>query len=172
MQLLRRYICAKKVQTLNLSTKKFHAKLSYEKSARKMLVKLTPGVKWKNTGELTANRRWRKFCRNRFFLPIPLALEDWLGMNFHWEDWWQLTTTCLEEHPPASDLKRKIKLMFWRSWETWINLHFSFGLENKCGNVKICWCRNKYAFPSLYLWKFWRVRDCIFPPGNPSFTHF
>jgi hypothetical protein len=31
----------KKVQTLNLSTKKFQAKLLYEKAARKMLVKST-----------------------------------------------------------------------------------------------------------------------------------
>ncbi len=43
LQLLRRYFCAKKVQTLNLSTKKLCAKLSYEKAARKMLVKLTTG---------------------------------------------------------------------------------------------------------------------------------
>jgi hypothetical protein len=43
VQLLRRYICAKKVQTLNLSTKKLCAKLSYEKAVHKMLVKLTPG---------------------------------------------------------------------------------------------------------------------------------
>jgi hypothetical protein len=32
----------KKVQTLNLSTKELGAKLSYEKAARKMLVKVTP----------------------------------------------------------------------------------------------------------------------------------
>jgi hypothetical protein len=38
---LRRYFCAKIVQTLNLSTKKICAKLSYEKAAHKMLVKLT-----------------------------------------------------------------------------------------------------------------------------------
>jgi hypothetical protein len=37
---LRRYLCAKKVQTFNLITKKLRAKLSYEKAARKMLVKL------------------------------------------------------------------------------------------------------------------------------------
>jgi hypothetical protein len=41
-------ICAnilapKKVQTLNVSTKNLRAKLLYEKAARKMLVKLTPG---------------------------------------------------------------------------------------------------------------------------------
>jgi hypothetical protein len=35
--------CAKKVQTLNLSTKKLCTKLSYEKAARIMLVKLTRG---------------------------------------------------------------------------------------------------------------------------------
>jgi hypothetical protein len=33
VQLLRRYFCAKKVQTLNLSTKKLREKLSYEKGA-------------------------------------------------------------------------------------------------------------------------------------------
>jgi hypothetical protein len=44
VQLLRQYFCAKKEQTLNLSTKKLRAKLSYEKAAHKMLVKLTPGV--------------------------------------------------------------------------------------------------------------------------------
>jgi hypothetical protein len=38
-QLLRRYLCAKKVQTLNLSTKKLRAKLLYEKAARIKLVK-------------------------------------------------------------------------------------------------------------------------------------
>jgi hypothetical protein len=41
-RLLRRYFCAKKVQTLNLNTKKFWAKHLYEKAARKTLVKLTP----------------------------------------------------------------------------------------------------------------------------------
>jgi hypothetical protein len=41
-RLLRRYSCAKKVRTLNLSTKKFCAKHSFVKAARKMLVKLTP----------------------------------------------------------------------------------------------------------------------------------
>ncbi len=44
VQLLRRYFCAKKVQTLNLSTKKLGAKLSYKKAARIMLVKLTPDL--------------------------------------------------------------------------------------------------------------------------------
>jgi hypothetical protein len=34
----------KKVQTKNVSTKKLCAKLWYEKAARKMLVKLTPGI--------------------------------------------------------------------------------------------------------------------------------
>ncbi len=46
MQLLRRYFCAKKVQTLNLSKQK----LSYEKAARKMLMKLTP--KRQNTTDI------------------------------------------------------------------------------------------------------------------------
>ncbi len=41
-RLFRQYFYAKKVQTLNLSTKKFLAKLSYKKAARKMLVKSTP----------------------------------------------------------------------------------------------------------------------------------
>jgi hypothetical protein len=41
-------ICAnilapKRAQTYNVSTKKLRAKFSYEKAARKMLVKLTPG---------------------------------------------------------------------------------------------------------------------------------
>jgi hypothetical protein len=44
VQLLHRYFCAKKVQTLNLSTKELRAKLSHEKAALKMLVKLTPGI--------------------------------------------------------------------------------------------------------------------------------
>jgi hypothetical protein len=44
VQLLRRYFCAKKVQTLNLTTKKLRAKLLYEKAARIMLVKLTPNT--------------------------------------------------------------------------------------------------------------------------------
>jgi hypothetical protein len=48
VQLLRQYFCAKKVQTLNLSTKKLCPKLSYEKGVRKMLVKLTPGVNFTN----------------------------------------------------------------------------------------------------------------------------
>jgi hypothetical protein len=45
VRLLRQYFCAKKVQTLNLSTKKFHEKLSYKKAMRKMLVKSTLGGK-------------------------------------------------------------------------------------------------------------------------------
>jgi hypothetical protein len=43
-QLLRRYFCANKVQTLNLSTKKLRAKLLCEKAAPIMLVKLTPSI--------------------------------------------------------------------------------------------------------------------------------
>jgi hypothetical protein len=35
-------IAPKKVQTLNIRTKNLHAKLSYKKATRKMLVKLTP----------------------------------------------------------------------------------------------------------------------------------
>jgi hypothetical protein len=38
---LRRYFCAEKVQTLNVSTKKLCEKFFYEKGARRMLVKLT-----------------------------------------------------------------------------------------------------------------------------------
>ena len=41
-QLLRQNPCAKKVQTYNVSTKKLLKTLSYEKAARKMLMKLTP----------------------------------------------------------------------------------------------------------------------------------
>jgi hypothetical protein len=41
---LPQHFCAKKDQTINISTKKLSAKLSYEKAARKMLVKLTSGV--------------------------------------------------------------------------------------------------------------------------------
>jgi hypothetical protein len=44
VQLLCRHFCAKKVQTLNLNTKKLRAKLSYKKAARIMLVKLTPDL--------------------------------------------------------------------------------------------------------------------------------
>jgi hypothetical protein len=43
VQFLHQYFCTKKVQTLNLSTKKLRAKLLYKKAARKMLVKLTLG---------------------------------------------------------------------------------------------------------------------------------
>ncbi len=56
VQLLRRYFCAKKVQTLNLSAEKLHAKLSYEISARKMLVKLTTG-RWINTSLMVSVRK-------------------------------------------------------------------------------------------------------------------
>jgi hypothetical protein len=47
-RLLRQYFCAKKVQALNLSTKKSRPKLLYEKAASKMLVKLTPSVNFIN----------------------------------------------------------------------------------------------------------------------------
>ena len=43
VQLLRRYFCAKKVQTLYLSTKKLREKVSYEKASCIMSVKLTLG---------------------------------------------------------------------------------------------------------------------------------
>jgi hypothetical protein len=42
-QLLRQNPFAKKLQTQIVSTKKLRKKLSYEKSAHKILVKLTPG---------------------------------------------------------------------------------------------------------------------------------
>jgi hypothetical protein len=42
--LLCQYFGAKKVHTLNLSTKKFRAKHLNEKAARKMLMKLTPSL--------------------------------------------------------------------------------------------------------------------------------
>jgi hypothetical protein len=41
---LRQYSFTKKVQTLNVSTKKLRAKLLFEKATHKMLVKLTPAV--------------------------------------------------------------------------------------------------------------------------------
>ncbi len=44
---LRQYFCAKKVQTYNISTKKLCAKLLYKKVARKMLVKLTHGRRYR-----------------------------------------------------------------------------------------------------------------------------
>jgi hypothetical protein len=51
------------VQTINVSTKKLSAKLSYEKATCKMLVKLTPGEgKELRTG---SNSRGKK--RNRLF---------------------------------------------------------------------------------------------------------
>ncbi len=40
----RQYSLAKKVQTLNISTNNLGTKLLYKKAARKMLMKLTPGV--------------------------------------------------------------------------------------------------------------------------------
>ncbi len=42
MQLLRQQSCASKVQTLNVSTKKLCAKLTYAKAAHRKLEKLTP----------------------------------------------------------------------------------------------------------------------------------
>jgi hypothetical protein len=51
-------ICAdilvpKKVQTLNVSTKKLRAKLLYKKAAHKMLVKLTPGFRFEKKRDST-----------------------------------------------------------------------------------------------------------------------
>ena len=46
-QLLRQNSFDKKLQTQFLSTEKMRKKLSYEKAARKILVKLTPGQKGK-----------------------------------------------------------------------------------------------------------------------------
>ncbi len=45
---MRRYFCAKKLQTCNVRTKKLQAKLSNEKDTRQMLVKLTKGVNFTN----------------------------------------------------------------------------------------------------------------------------
>jgi hypothetical protein len=56
-QLLRQYFCAKKVQTLNPSTKKLREKLSYKKAARIMLVKLIPV---------------RRLFRNGFFVALTM----------------------------------------------------------------------------------------------------
>ena len=45
-QLLRKFTFAKKIQTLDISIKKLLVRLSFEKTARKMLVKLPPAALW------------------------------------------------------------------------------------------------------------------------------
>jgi hypothetical protein len=75
---MRRYFCAKKVQTLNLSMIKFHVKLSYEKAARIMLVKLTQGVKMKM---LKNEERKEVRALNNTRLPVGLFLTCYFPIN-------------------------------------------------------------------------------------------
>jgi hypothetical protein len=68
MQHLRQYFCAIKVQTLNLGTKMFRSKHSYEKAVRKMLIKLTPGVNFTNILRATSSNE--SFAQSFFILTF------------------------------------------------------------------------------------------------------
>jgi hypothetical protein len=58
-QLLPQYLCARKVQTLNLSTKQLFVKLSYKKATREMLVKST------TCGQIPQQLLPRYFCAKK-----------------------------------------------------------------------------------------------------------
>ena len=74
-QLLRQYSCAKKIQTLAVSTKKLLKRLLYEKAARKMLVKLT-------SEEIkTSICMYLLILKNNTNFKVPSEANPYLNLN-------------------------------------------------------------------------------------------